>query len=343
MPSKSQTLAMLLSAVSAAALIGIAQVKKQAAPEIAFRNSIRASFAVIQQNGQPKGVAVCIDSSGLFIAQKGLATFPIVFAKLGTGRMIQLNLCATDETTQVALYQAERGTWAPGPAIKVADELEPPFDRAFALLPTGTIQVEITSADKLGIMDASRRAIPLLELKFEAPLAKVGGAPVFSKNGELIGILNATLQGDPSELQKQNRSKAATDVAIPLPLGTSGMPLQQFGPTGLTVGYALGPSALSRVVEGFLSPSRVVSFASIGVMLKNGTPAGAEITQVIEDSPADLADLRPGDVITHINGKVVRNQIDYAKWMMRQRSGVEIVLKVLRGTEPLEVKLTTRS
>lgn len=333
---------MLLSAVSAAAVIGVLQVKK-AAPEAAFRNSIRPSFAVIQQNGQPKGVAICIDSSGLFIAHKGMATFPVVYAKLGTGRMIQLNLAASDETTQIALFQAERGTWTPGPAIRVADELEPPFQTAFAVLPTGTISVEITSADKLGIMDASRRAIPLLELKFEAPLDKVGGAPVFNKSGELIGILNATLQGDPSEIQKQIRSKSASDIAIPLPMGRPAMPLQQFGPTGLTVGYALGPSALSRVVEGFLSPSRTVSFASIGVMLKNGTPSGAEITQVIEDSPADLADLRAQDVITHINGKVVRNQIDYARWMMRQKSGVEVVLKVQRGTETLEVKLTTRS
>lgn len=334
---------MLLSAVSAAAIIGIAQVKKTAAPEVAFRNSIRPSFAVIQQNGQPKGVAVCIDSSGLFIAQKGLTSFPVVFAKLGTGRMIQLNLCAADETTQIALYQAEKGSWTPGPAIKVADELEPPFQTAYALLPTATISVEVTSADKLGIMDASRRAIPLLELKFEAPLAKVGGAPVFNKNGELIGILNATLQGDPSEIQKQLRTKSVADVAIPLPLGGSGLPLQQFGPTGLTVGYALGPSTLSRVVEGFLSPSRTVTFASIGVMLKNASPAGVEITQVHEDSPADLADLRPQDVITHINGKTIRNQIDYARWMTRQKAGAEITLKVVRGSETLEIKLTTRS
>jgi predicted metalloprotease with PDZ domain len=66
---------------------------------------------------------------------------------------------------------------------------------------------------------------------------------------------------------------------------------------------------------------------------------GAQITEVDPDSPATEAGLRPGDVITAINGRDVTTPQELRQALQQAGSRQEIVLEVQRGDRQREVRV----
>jgi hypothetical protein len=81
-------------------------------------------------------------------------------------------------------------------------------------------------------------------------------------------------------------------------------------------------------------------YAGIGVDLSFGN-AGATINSIYDNSPAQLAGLQPGEVITTVDGEPVKAPISYVlgKNDLIGRMNDKVVLEILSGTSSRQVEL----
>jgi len=144
-----------------------------------------------------------------------------------------------------------------------------------------------------------------------------GGALV-NLGGELVGINSAILSGSGGNI--------GIGFAIPSNMAKSVMEqLIQFGKVKRgRLGVAIGP----------LSPEIAESLG-----LKNGTN-GALVSQVLEDSPAEKAGIKAGDVITAVNGKALKSDTELRNTIGLMRVGDKANLTLLRDGKEMRLTAT---
>jgi hypothetical protein len=83
-------------------------------------------------------------------------------------------------------------------------------------------------------------------------------------------------------------------------------------------------------------------FGSVPDFGENDT--GVKFAEVRDGSPAAKAGLKAGDVMVEFDGKPIKTLYDFTFALREKRPGDEVVVKVMRGTEPVTAKvaLTTR-
>jgi serine protease Do len=59
--------------------------------------------------------------------------------------------------------------------------------------------------------------------------------------------------------------------------------------------------------------------------------AGAVVSQVSSNGPADKAGVKPGDVVTEFNGRPIANTTDLQKMVSSSKPGTSVALKVMRN------------
>lgn len=304
-------------------------------PQQEVWTSVSRSIASLQSpQGKVTGIAVLIDDRGIFLAHQ--VAIPGVESQATIeGHLYTFKKIATDEQTQLVALQAQN--WKPStlPVIKVARGELRQGETLLAATTSGPVQSELVSNDRAGVMKPSLRYTPLQELKLERTGEGIGGALVFNRSGELVGVLGATLE--PVAVAKVGMGASGTRQANSPPTQ------RNFGPQGLTVGYALGPNLINRVVAGFRSESHKVDHPSIGVFFRSSTRQGALIELVKDGSPASKAGIQVGDLVTEANGKAVRSPIEFAILLFNQNVGDELKLKVMRGDKELSVILVVGS
>ena len=69
------------------------------------------------------------------------------------------------------------------------------------------------------------------------------------------------------------------------------------------------------------------------------TPQGREIRRRARGSPAAKAGLKGGDMMVEFDGKKIQNLYDFTYALRAKKPGDEVMVKVLRGTETIEVKV----
>jgi serine protease Do len=120
------------------------------------------------------------------------------------------------------------------------------------------------------------------------------------------------------------------------------------------IGFAI-PSNLARSVQEQLVDHGAVTRGYLGVVIQDLTPElaesfglarkdGALVAQVAEGSPAMAAGLRPGDVLTSVNGRSVDGAGSLRLAIGRQRPGSNASFQILRDgkTIAVDVELGTR-
>src|SRR3546814_6706995 len=65
--------------------------------------------------------------------------------------------------------------------------------------------------------------------------------------------------------------------------------------------------------------------------------AGAVIASVEEDTPAERAGLRPGDIVVAVNGRAVEDSADLRNAIGLMRAGSEVELTLLRDGREITV------
>jgi serine protease Do len=74
----------------------------------------------------------------------------------------------------------------------------------------------------------------------------------------------------------------------------------------------------------------------------NNVPEGAFIVEVVENSPAQKAEIQKGDIVTDFDGKRVRgdDQETLQKLIAKKKVGDKIKVKIWRDEKVLEKTLT---
>ncbi|MEP9348526.1 Do family serine endopeptidase [Xanthobacter sp. KR7-225] len=154
-------------------------------------------------------------------------------------------------------------------------------------------------------------------LQIDAPINRGNsGGPTFSLNGEVIGMNTAIVS-----------------------------------PSGGNVGIAFAiPSETVKTVVAQLRESGSVARGYIGVQIQPVTEElasglgikdaeGALVAQVQPDTPGAKAGLKSGDVITKVNGEVIKEARELTRKVGMMKPGAEVQLSVIRDTKPMDVKL----
>jgi serine protease Do len=144
------------------------------------------------------------------------------------------------------------------------------------------------------------------------------GGPLFNLRGEVIGINSAIISG-------------ANTIGFAIPIAVVKQILPQLREKG-------------RVSRGFLGVQPQAITADMVDQLGLKTTRGALISEVVRQSPAEKAGLKPGDVVIGLNGKPVNDPNQFQRDVGSVGPGQTAKVEVMREgkTRTFDVKLAQR-
>ncbi|HET8980350.1 MAG TPA: trypsin-like peptidase domain-containing protein [Solirubrobacteraceae bacterium] len=119
---------------------------------------------------------------------------------------------------------------------------------------------------------------------------------------------------------------------------------------GIGLGLAVPVNDATRVIISTLIRDGRVRRAHLGVAVaprplpraaaeRLGRRGGVQVMQVIEGGPADDAGLRPGDLLTDLDGEPVADASDLQRLMVHERIGRSVTAVVLRDGSPRSIEV----
>ncbi len=116
------------------------------------------------------------------------------------------------------------------------------------------------------------------------------------------------------------------------------------------IGFAMPANTVAEVYNDLISPSHKVVRGSIGIQFRPGLSGavnriygfknGVLVQQVQPNGPADKAGLKPGDIITTIDGRQIKDGDDLVNEIASRRPGSSIRLGFLREGKPSDATVT---
>ena len=269
-------------------------------------------------NNMPHGHGVITgQGSGFFISADGYAVTnnhvvekaETVQVKTDDGKTYKAKVIGTDPRTDLALIKVDGGTF---PYVKLAEATPRIGDWVLAVGNPFGLGGTVTA----GIVSARGRDIGASPyddfIQIDAPINKGNsGGPTFDTAGNVIGV----------------------NTAI-------------FSPSGGSVGIAFAiPADTVRTVITQLREHGTVTRGWIGVQIQPVTKdiadslglkkaQGALVAEPQANSPATKAGIEPGDVITSVNGKTVKDPRELAKMIGAMAPDTKVSLSVVhKGSE----------
>jgi S1-C subfamily serine protease len=244
-----------------------------------------------------------------------------------------------------------------------ADEVEVMLADGVRLTATVEARDQITD---LAVLRVDRQGLPAAVLAEGYPdvgdLAVAVGNPLGFDNTVTAGIISGLQRSLPDAVTAGTQALVdliQTDAAIS-PGNSGGALVNASGEVvGITVAYI--PPAIGAVSLGFAIPSPTVeavvqslladgtvSHAYVGVQAIALTPQiverfgvpvarGIIVMEVEPDSPGARGDVRPGDVITEIEGVAVGDVGEFLTQLRQYRPGESVMLDVVRDGDHIEM------
>ena len=262
---------------------------------------------------EAKGSGFIINSSGIIVTNnhvvKDAKTISVI---MSDGRHYPAKIIGTDPKTDLAVLKIDAGHPLPYLELGSSANVEPgewviAMGNPFGL--DGTVTAGIVSALGRDIGDGPYDKF----IQIDAPINEGNsGGPLFDQRGQVIGI----------------------NTAILTPTGGS-----------VGIGFAIPSDMIKRVVSQLVSGGKVVR-GYLGVAAQEISPQmaqamglptaepatdGALVAAVSPDSPAFRAGLKPGDVITKVDGNVVTNPSDLADDIANVDPGHDTAISFMRN------------
>ena len=146
------------------------------------------------------------------------------------------------------------------------------------------------------------------------------GGPLINAHGELLGINSAIY----------SRSGGSQGIGLAIPIDSASEVLEQIVRNG-------------RVIRGWLGIESRELIPEVARQLGLTASRGALVSGVYQHSPADQAGLKPGDVITHINGQPLPDGRSGMLQVSRLPPGQGAVLTLERDGLRHDVEITVGS
>ena len=269
-----------------------------------------------ERNGAPASPQTVMigEGSGFFISSDGYIVTNnhvaqnarSVTVTMDDGKVLDAKVIGTDPKTDLALLKVDQPgdypyvTFAKQPP-KIGDwvvAIGNPYDLG------GTVTAGIVSAKGRNIGDGPYDRF----LQIDAPINKGNsGGPTFNEQGQVVGV----------------------NTAIYSPSGGS-----------IGIGFDIPASTVERVVtalehggvveRGYLGVEVQPVSANMAEALGLKAAAGAIVDQTMPGTPAANAGLKPGDVITKVNGKEVKDASDLTRMLGQMKPGDKVALSYLR-------------
>lgn len=267
-----------------------------------------------ERTEQSLGSGVVIDGKRGYIItnQHVIDKADEIAVNLHDGRTLKAILVGADPETDIAVLKVENGELASLP-MSDSDKLQV-GDFVVAIGNPFGLGQTVTS----GIISALGRSGLGIEgyedfIQTDASInpGNSGGALV-NLRGELVGINTAIL----------SKSGGNVGIGFAIPINMVRDIMQQLIEHGEVRRGSMGAAAQD------LTPELAAAFGL-------DRHQGAVVTEVSKGTPADKAGLNAGDVITHINGRPVKDASDVRTRIGLLRIGEKVEMRVLRNGKPV--------
>ena len=268
---------------------------------------------------QASGSGVVITTQGHVVTNYHVVENAREIQILHQGELIDARLIGYDELTDLAVLQATEGN-LPAATMGDPDSVRP---GDWAIVIGNPLGQQFADTVTVGVISAVGREIEGSIVKMIQTDAAINsgnsGGALFNSRGQLIGI----------------PSMKYTSYGI--------------GATIEGIGMAIPMDVVKPIVEQIIKYGHVTR-PKMGVTISTvrGTdeitsgalPAGVLVQAVTVDGPADKAGLEPYDIITHIDGKRVRQHSDLSAEINTRTVGDTVRLQVYRvpGLETLTIQ-----
>lgn len=238
----------------------------------------------------------------------------------GSGQELEAQLIGSDPSTDLAIIKVEKIGDKPFSFLNFANSDQVQVGQwVMAIGAPYRMEATVTS----GIISAKgRQDLKINDLEdFIQTDAAINpgnsGGPLLNLRGQVVGINTA--------IASQTGSSIGIGFAVPSNIALNIM--QQLIETG----------AVTRGYLGVLLQPIDPDIAKALGLDKNQT--GAIVTEVMKDSPAEKAGLRPGDVIIKINGEIVTSLNKLRNIISLTPPDTKITLTLLRQNKPMDLQV----
>ena len=285
----------------------------------------RAGRLVRQEETMPAGVGsgVIVTADGFALTNRHVVQgADQVLVTMADGREVEATVVGSDAGTDLAVLQLDADDLTPA-RIADSDALQVGDWVVAVGSPFGldhTVTAGIVSAkgrSGLGVRTGVRQRVDRFEEFIQTDAAinpGNSGGPLVNLHGELVGIN--------SMIASSGGGSVGIGFAIPSAIATR--VFENIRETG-------------RLEQGFLGVNNLLDTSDIAAEIGQELPLGVYVQTVIDGGPADVAGIRPGDIITAINGRRTENFNRLRNLVGLTRPGTAIVLEVIRDGEELEL------
>ncbi|SDQ65061.1 S1C family serine protease [Quadrisphaera sp. DSM 44207] len=286
-----------------------------------------------------EGTGVVLDAEGRVLTNNHVATAAGSDAEirivLSDGRVHSASVVGTDPSTDLAVLQVE----------DAPDDLVPATFGDSEQVVVG--QQVMALGNPLGLSDTVTTGIVSALDRPVTTQAETSSTDPFDRSGQT-----------PSQTEPVVTNAIQTDAAINP--GNSGGPLVDAAGQVIGINSSIASSTGGSVGLGFAIPgdeaSRIASeliadgaadHAWLGVQLGDATASAdgatrqaAEVSQVVDGTPAEEAGLQDGDAVVAVDGEGVSGAESLTARVRAEAPGTEVVLTVVRDGGSLEVPVT---
>lgn len=237
----------------------------------------------------------------------------------GDGRKVDAEFLGFDSETHLALVRA-KDKGLPPLSMDEAGEVAPG-----AWISVISVSPEMTPAVTQGIVSSVSEE--RLRLNIWVTPGSSGG-PVVDENGRMVGLLRGIYTEDrPVLFEFRDREQVGSGYAFSQAEAPS---------SGMAVAI---PMDVVKKIAFEIRDTGKVQRGWIGLSIGQNEGDRIEVVGVDDESPAELAKLKEGDLILALDGKEIVSASMLASEIRKRRPGEDITLKIERDGKPMDVKV----